>query len=388
MNSSIHAPRDEATESLRREVGGFLDGIITNDVRRMMEESGEEHSREITQAVGRAGYLGLAWPKRIGGRGRGHLAQAIVFEESSYRRAPVLGAVLSQIVGSTLAALEPQEKRTKQVIGGLRDGSLNICVGYTEPKVGSDLASLETTAVKRGDKYVINGTKAFQSVGHLSDLYYVAVRTDSTVERHEGISMMLVDAESEGISVKPVHTCGGFRLNEVHYQDVAVDASCIVGGLNKGWSVLGTSLTFGRTVPWRVGQVRRLADQIVAIYTGFPSSEEKERWRAAVTNAVSRAHAATLMVYHVLDLEEKGEIPMGPAASSKLFISELIPQLAGMAMDMLGADGYRSVNSEGAPLRGEIEWAYRQFQERRWAEGATEIQRGVIAKDGLGLPRR
>lgn len=373
-------------ESVRRRAREFFAREATCEVLATMERDQQEHSREFTQKVGSAGLLGLAWPESAGGRGAGQVAQAIVNEEGSYHRAPIVGSILSQIVGSTLNSLE-QTDRSREVIGGLRDGSTSICLGYTEPRRGSDLAHLETTAVSDGDSFVVNGHKAFQSAGHLADYMFLAARSNPETDSHNGLTMFLVPANTPGIEVKPSYTLGGLHVNEVIYTDVRVHAETMVGELDGGWEVLRVALTFGRTVPWRVGQARRLRDQILAAMK-LSGSKERERMRDAVARACMRVDVASLLVYRVLWMVDNGAIPMREAAISKLYISQLIPELAELATRVLGSNAVRGANHPDADLRGEIDWAYRHFVERRWAEGATEVQRDIIARGALAMPRR
>ncbi len=372
-------------EKVREHARAFFAREATPEVLEAMERDQQEHSLEFTQKLGEAGLLGLAWPETSGGRGAGQVAQAIVNEEGSYHRAPIVGSILSQIVGSTLDAIE-QTERSRTVLRGLRDGTTTICLGYTEPDRGSDLAHLETTAFADGDHFVVNGRKAFQSVGHLADYMFLATRTNLDSEPHKGLTMFLVPANLPGMKVVPTYTLGGLHVNEVIYSDVRVPAEAMVGDLDGGWQVLRVALTFGRTVPWRVGQARRLRDQILAAMR-LASSKERDFVRDGVVRACMRVDVASLLVYRVLWMVDNGAIPMREAAISKLFISELIPELAELATRVLGGNSIRSVNHRDAELRGEIDWAYRHFVERRWAEGATEVQRDIIARDALSLPR-
>ena len=221
-----------------------------------------------------AGWVGISWPKEYGGRGASFMQQVIFDEEYFRARAPILpGASAINLLGPTLiqCGTEAQKKRH---LPRILAGEERWCQGFSEPGAGGDLASLRTRAVDRGDHFVVNGQKVWTSGAHFADWCFLLVRTDPDAPKHHGISYLLVDMKTPGITVRPLVLLNGHRhFNEVFFEDVVVPKENLVGELNEGWKVAITTLMFERSGAGgrdHAAQIARLAE----LAKQFPSRQE------------------------------------------------------------------------------------------------------------------
>src|SRR5205807_734549 len=240
----------------RREFRAWLDANLPDDLK--VEDAQEqrvspdrdtlEKRRAWQKKMQAAGWVGLSWPKEYGGRGASFMQQVIFDEEYFRARAPILpGTVGMSLLGPTLIhwGTEAQKKRYLPKILSCDE---IWCQGYSEPGAGSDLAGLRTRAVDKGDHFLVNGQKVWTSGAHFADWCFLLVRTDPEAPKHHGISYLLVDMRTPGITVRPLVLLNGHRhFNEVFFEDVAVPKDNLVGPLNQGWKVAITTLMFERS---------------------------------------------------------------------------------------------------------------------------------------------
>jgi hypothetical protein len=234
-----------------------------------------------------AGWVGISWPKEYGGRGASFMQQVIFDEEYFRARAPVLPAASAlNLLGPTLIHWGTEEQKRRHLPRILSADAL-LCQGYSEPDAGGDLASLRTRAVDRGDHFVVNGQKVWTSGAHFADWCFLLVRTDPDAPKHHGISYLLVDMKTPGITVRPLVLLNGHRhFNEVFFEDVVVPKVNLVGPLNEGWKVAITTLMFersgagGRDHAAQIARLTELAKQ-------FPTRQEPA-WKAPSSNCSAR----------------------------------------------------------------------------------------------------
>src|SRR6188474_3848168 len=229
----------EEQEALRKEIRAYFEKLLTPEIRAALAKEhgvGATH-RKVVRQMGADGWLGIGWPKQYGGQGRSAIEQFIFFDESMRAGAPVPMLTLNS-VGPTIMAFGTDEQKA-DYLPRILSGDIHFCIGYSEPGAGTDLASLQTRAVRDGDEYVINGQKMWTSLASDADYCWLAVRTDPEAPKHKGISMLIVDLKSTpGITIEPLHLLSSHDINAVYYDNVRVPAENLVGGENNGWSLI------------------------------------------------------------------------------------------------------------------------------------------------------
>ena len=218
------------------EVNEFLDQEWTADLRATIGDPTTDtmdEERGFRRLLADRGWLTMSWPAEYGGQERSLEEQYLFWEAMNYAGAPQ-ATVATQQVGPTLMRFGTDEQQ-ERFLPPIARGEVEFALGYTEPDAGSDLASLQLRAVKDGDDYILNGIKRFTSGAHRSEYVWLATRTDPDAPKHRGVSMMLVDMQSAGITVKPLWTMAGYRTNEVYFEDVRVPTNVLVGEENRGW---------------------------------------------------------------------------------------------------------------------------------------------------------
>jgi len=227
----------EAQRALEAELRTYFAGLLSTSEREAMltERHGEVY-RSVVTRMGRDGWLGVGWPREYGGHGFGAVEQQIFVNEAARADVP-LPYVTLQTVGPTLQAFGTPEQK-ERFLPRILAGEIHFAIGYTEPEAGTDLAALRTSAVRRGDEYVVNGQKIFTTGAHDADYIWLACRTDQDAPRHKGISILIVDTTDPGFSWTPIITCdGAHHVNATYYSDVRVPANLLVGAENDGWRV-------------------------------------------------------------------------------------------------------------------------------------------------------
>ncbi len=386
-------------ESFRQEIRDFLrvelpPGWAESGGAGPLGEGGEERwefLRQFQRKLASKGWLTLAWPQEYGGMAAGVMTQVIYNEEMAYHRAPTQVGVGPDRVGPTII-LYGTEKQKAQHLPGIASGETVWCQGFSEPGAGSDLASLQTRAVADGDSFVINGQKIWTSLAHRADWCILLARTDPQAPKHKGISYFLVDMRTPGIRVRPlIDLLGRHTFNEVFFEDVRVPRDCLVGEENRGWYVAAATLDFERSGINRVVAGIRLYEELVEY-----AAQKRVNGRRLIDLAPVRHKLAEigieftvgrLLAYRVASMQARGQVPNAEASMSKLFGSELQQRLASAGLSILGLAGQLAPGQGAAPLGGGLEQYYLFASALTVAAGTSEIQRGIIAGRGLGLPR-
>ncbi|MFN0096000.1 MAG: acyl-CoA dehydrogenase family protein, partial [Dehalococcoidia bacterium] len=299
-----------------------------------------EADRAYEKRLAKNGWLTMAWPKEFGGLAASHLEQLIFREESAYAGAPGGGGQGISMVGPCLM-VHGSEKQKLEHLPKIASSEVHWGQGFSEPGSGSDLASLQTRAVRDGDDFVINGQKIWTSGAHHADWFHVLTRTNPDAPKHRGISYFLVDAKTPGITVRPlINMLGDHEFNEVFFEDVRVPAENMMGEENRGWYVATTLLDFERSgVTWSASG-RRQIEQLVRY-----GKEAKGRHGRLVDDPVVRngladlrigTEAARFLSYRVVWMQSQGRVPNHEASMSKAFGSELGQKFANFGMKMIG----------------------------------------------------
>jgi alkylation response protein AidB-like acyl-CoA dehydrogenase len=384
-------PEDEAFRSELRSFlaaewpGGTGDASVDSD-----EEFAIERAFEKKLAL--RGWLTLAWPREYGGREARHVTQAIMKEECSYFRAPTGGGPGGQatgLVGPAIMAYGTDDQK-RRFLPPIASGDAYWCQGFSEPGAGSDLASVQTRAVRTGDDYVINGQKIWTSGAAYADWMHMLARTDPEAPKHKGISYFLVDMKSPGLSYRPItEITGRSGFYETTLEDVIVPRENLLGPENAGWRVATTTLNLERSGIARIGAVRRWFDDVVVHLGSANGRQAMERPRAGLKLAEHRIEieVGRWLAYRVAWLQDRGASPDYAASQSKVFATEIAQRFANCAVNLLGPGGGLAPSSPWAPVDGRVNFLYELTAHWTISAGTSEIQRNVIAQRGLGLPR-
>jgi alkylation response protein AidB-like acyl-CoA dehydrogenase len=379
-----------ADERLRGEIRQFLrynlpqEWTVRND-REAETDADFALSRNLARGLAARGWLTLAWPRAYGGQAASAIAQMIYNEELGYAGAPLGFGFGPNLVGPTLMVWG-SDKQKERHLPSIARGDVLWCQGFSEPGAGSDLASLETRAVLSGDDYVINGQKIWTSEGHRADWMILLARTDSQAPKHRGISYFLVDMRSPGVSVQPlVNLMNSHAFNQVFFDNVRVPRANLVGEENRGWYVATTTLDFERSGINRVSWARRQFEDLIAYLATAGGTSIATRARLGEISI--ELEVAKLLCYRVAFLQSRGAVPNYESSMAKLFGTEVIARFADAAVGILGLVGQLEPGSVAAALQGRLERTYLAGTSYTIAGGTSEVQRGVIATRGLGLPR-
>ena len=376
-------------EQLRKDYRERLEAVMTPERRAAvagLTEGGAAMS-ECRRALGAAGLLGVAWPVEYGGSGLTALEQYIFGEEARRVNAP-LPMITLNTVGPTLIQYGTDEQKDTFLPAILR-GEIDFAIGYSEPGAGSDLASLRTTAVRDGNEFVINGAKMFTSGAEFADYIWLAARTDPEAKKHKGITVFIVPTDSPGFSWKPLHTMPGVSTYYTFYDDVRVPETAIVLGENQGWKLVTNQLNLERAALGNLGALEPLFAKTLEWARATPLDDGRVIDQPWVQQALARVEAQ-VAAYRLLNLRvnsnmSTGALGMGEASAAKVFGTELTQQVARELLDVVGQTGTRKGST--APLKGELESAYRLAVINTFGGGANELQRDIIAMAGLGMPR-
>ena len=349
-------------------------------------EEVRQFARAMARKLGERGWLSLTWPEEYGGRDASALFQVILAEELEYRGCPGLDIFGVGMISPTLLSFANVEQK-REHLPRIAGGETFWCEMFSEPGVGSDLASLGTGAVEDSDFYVINGQKVWTSGAHQADWGAILVRTDRDLPKHRGLSFFLVDMKTPGISVRPLlNMAGDHESNEVFFDDVRVPKRNLVGDKNQGWPVVLGLLNFERAtaVPFHAA-ARHHLDEVVRYAGGMKSLSPV--LRRSLTELMIQCEIARILTYRVAWLQGRGLPFDAEAATVKLFSTELNQRVAGVAMGVLGLYSGLMEGSKWARLDGRAAWYWLRSVGNTLEAGSSEIDRDIVALRGLGLPR-
>ncbi len=381
-------------ETLRQEVRGFLKQHLDGDGDEASFGGGSdeafEKARQFNSALAERGWIAPAWPKEYGGLGASITEQMVFNEEFGYHGAPDTGTRGFGVgmIGPTLI-IHGNEDQKRNYLPKITSGEHIWCQGYSEPGAGSDLASLQTRAIRDGDDYVINGQKIWTSGGHRANQMFCLVRTDPEAPKHRGISFLLIDdiKNQAGLTIRPlVNMANRHAFNEVFFEDVRVPARNLVGEENRGWYVGMTLLDFERSGIGTTASQKHTLENLAAALRNGPA-DRRQTYRTKFADHVVANNVARFLGYRIGDMQSRGMVPNYEASVVKIFQSELGQRIYNFGVNMLGMSGQMVPEESRAPLGGNLPEAYLQAVPSSIYSGTNEIQRNIIATRGLGLPR-
>ncbi|HEY9231344.1 MAG TPA: acyl-CoA dehydrogenase [Blastocatellia bacterium] len=341
-----------------------------------------------------AGWIGIHWPKAYGGRGATLVEQTLFTEEMARASAPPLINVLGlSLLGPTLIAYG-NEAQKQRYLANILSADEIWCQGYSEPNAGSDLAALRTEAVRDGDYFIINGQKTWTSFGHRADWCFAVVRTDPDAAKHKGLTYILIDMHSPGVSVRPLkQMTGDAEFNEVSFRDVRVPVENVVGKINDGWNIAIATLMFERGTLGASLQItfKRQIERLIALSkviqrNGRPASEDPVI-RQKLAQIYAEIEIFRLNQMRTLTRMSKTGVPGPEGSIQKIFWSEMNQRMQQVAMEMLGPYGQLTAASDQAIDHGEWAHGYLRARGNTIEAGTSEIQRNIIGHFVLGLPK-
>ena len=350
------------------------------------------HSRPFLRALADRGWLTMTWPRGFGGQERSLMYTLVLFEELAS-----VGAPFGPLAGCNQTAegiiRYGSESLRREVLPRIGRGAATFWQGFSEPEAGSDLLSLKTEAVRRGDEYVIRGHKIWSSHAGIADYGLVLARTDPAARRHQGLSMFVVDNATPGMDIRPIGSLTGEVYHyEVFLDDVRVTAEYRLGKEGEGFTQLlrglDTDRFWGRF--YKAPMLRRVLGELVqyanaTVRAGMPLA--RDPWiRRRLASLATDVQAVRLLFYRIAWMIRDGLPTPYETALAKVMADETGQAVAALGMDMLGLYGPLTPGSRWAKLNGSIQHLYQTSLGQTIAGGTSEILRSTVATRGLGLP--
>ena len=394
---------DEASKKLQADIAEFAKKELPEGFIRSISIEQEYQDFEFEMAMSKKlaqrGWLTMSWPKEYGGGGAGYFEQTVYEMETHYHYIPGVWMGVSGIqwVGPVLMSIGTEEQKKKyipMIASGEKDGVW--CTGYSEPNAGSDLANLQTRAVRTGDRYIINGQKVWTSKAHHARWCWLLARTvPMTQKKHHGLSLIIVDMRSPGITVRPIlNFYGKHHFNEVFFDNVEVPAANLVGTENRGWYHLMEALVHERRsfAPCIYGSSKRVVEELVECvrntkHEGKPLSQNISVRNQLASIAID-LESLKLFAFQITWLVAQGGMPIYEASRNKLLADHLGQRIALTGAEILGA--YSQIDPDAkllARFNGDIQGWHLGFPGGQIAAGTSEVEKSVIAQFKLGLPK-
>ena len=365
--------------AFRDEVRGWLAANLPRELKEKVERYEHLSKEDLLRwhkILAKKGWVAPAWPKEWGGTGWNVVQRYMFEEELGYVGGPPLIPFGLQMCAPVLLAFG-SEAQKKRFLPRIYQGEDFWCQGYSEPGSGSDLASLKTKAVRTENHYVVNGQKIWTTLARYADWIFCLVRTDASGKRQDGISFLLMDMKTPGITVRPLMLMdGAHEVNEVFFDDVKVPAENLVHEEGKGWTVAKYLLGYERMNTGRIGESRR---QLAALKKLAAGKMADVRWRDRLTRVEVELMALEITNLRFLDrMRRTGQPPGADVSMLKIKGTEIQQGLTELALDAMDP----AANDEfSVALRNR----YLSMRKTTIYAGSNEIQRNIISKMTLGL---
>jgi alkylation response protein AidB-like acyl-CoA dehydrogenase len=336
------------------------------------------HNEGIYKSMAELGWLGVSIPQEYGGSGGGLVDLCLFLEETARGQAPIGGFGVSMIVAGAYERFGTDEQK-QQILGGCINGSVEA-IAMSEPEAGSDVGALQCRAERSNGGYVLNGQKTWISEAHLADHILIVCRTDKSGSKHEGISMLSVPREAEGVDIRPIKTMGGDIVNDVFLTDCYVPAENLLGVENEGWTQLMAGLNVERLIlaASLLGQAQRAFDDLLSYVKerkqfGKPIGSF-QALKHRIADLATEVECCKLLTYDVAKGVDDNPGKMFPreASMAKLKVTETAKRVALEGMQMMGGYGYAT--------EYDMERHVRTSLVSTIYGGTSEIQREIVAK--------
>jgi alkylation response protein AidB-like acyl-CoA dehydrogenase len=376
MDFSLSDEQEDFVDAIRR----FCDHECgTRDQRERLTDSYRKHHNfDIYEQMAELGWLGITIPEEYGGSGGSMLDACVFMEETSRALAPIGGYATTLIVAGATKRFGSEEQK-EDILGGIAAGAVEA-IAMTEPEAGSDVGALTTSAERVDGGFVLNGQKVFISNAHIADHILVVCRTSEGSTKHQGLSMIWVPREAEGLEIVPIETMGGEETNHLYLTDVEAPAEAVLGEVDQGWTQLMAGLNVERLIlaATMLGVAQLVFDEVI-VYV----KERKQFGRPIgsfqalqhkIADMATEIEAARLMTRWVASLTDEDPDKMLPreASMAKLYVTEVTKRAAVDGMQMMGGYGYAS--------EYDMERLVRTAMVSTIYGGTSEIQRNIIAK--------
>jgi alkylation response protein AidB-like acyl-CoA dehydrogenase len=385
----------ESEEAFRKEVRAWIERNLPDDLKGKAFAASRADVDEVRRlrawqkTMAEAGYVGMDWPREFGGRGAPITEMLILYQEMARAESPQLvnRGGLSMLGPTLMKHGTPAQQ--KRFLENILTADELWCQGFSEPNAGSDLANLSTRAVRDGDDFVVNGQKVWTSMAHVADWCFLLVRTDPNASKHKGISFLLVDMKSPGISIRPLRQITGeAEFNEVFFDSVRVPAGNLVGKPDEGWAVAITTLAYERDL---LTFIRHISLRN-ALHRLLRLTQERGRGadpivRQKIASLWIGEQALALNGYRSLTRILRGGQPGPEGSTSKLFWSHLDQELALTATEIIGPYSQIAHGSDRAPDDGQWEFYELLARGSGIRAGTSEILRNILGERVLGLPK-
>jgi len=340
-----------------------------------------------------AGYVGITWPKAVGGQGGTAMQQIIFNQEEGKVGAPTgLYAIgLGMCIPTVFSHAATPDIAARYVPPAMA-GSEVWCQLFSEPAAGSDLAGIRTRAERDGDDWIINGQKVWTSGAHLSDYGIIVTRTDASVPKHKGLTMFIVDMKAPGVDIRPIRQMsGGSEFNEVFFTDVRIADTHRLGGVGEGWKVSLTTLMHERVAvggkPASAPGVQEMIELARAIETDAGNALEQSHVRQKIAEAYIADRGIALTRMRTISALSSGRTPGPESSISKVVVAKTMQDMGAFATEMADSAGaMMGADVPALPHMARFQMSYIGAAGLRIAGGTDEILRNIIAERVLGLP--
>lgn len=387
-----------AETEFRRGLRAWLADALPEGWGRTIFEPEDEHDRAMfrldwEKKLHAGGWSGLTWPREYGGRGATLVERAIFAEEMARAHAPESINIIGHNLAGTTILHHGTDAQKARFLPRIMSSEDVWCQGFSEPNAGSDLAAVRTRAELKGDRFIVNGQKIWTSFAQYAQWCFALVRTDPDLPKHKGLSFLLIDMASPGVSIRPLRQISGeCEFNEMFFDDVEVPAENVVGALNDGWRIAMTTLAYERGPEDALGRQIRFKQELetlLATLSAQPRGDGKAiddpAVRQNLARAVTEVEVMRLNALRSFSKYLNGE-ERGPDASLiKLYWSHAAQRLYETALDALGP--LAPLCGTQAPAGGRFALSYLQSKAFSIYSGSSEIQRNIIAERMLGLPK-
>ncbi len=384
----------EAERAFAREVEEFLDEHATPDVADVCRENMAQivdtpERRGFMARLAERGWLGMSWPREYGGQEKPGIYEYILNEALARRGAPQIGKGVG-IIGKTLIR-HGSEKLKREFLPQIIRGEIEFAVGYSEPQAGSDAANMQLRATRVENGWRLDGQKTWTTSAHFADWYWVGARTNFE-KKHDGISLFLVPMNHAGLEIRATWTMGDERTNEVFFNDVFVPDDYMVGEEGRGFRYISEALDLERFTLFTFSPIEQKFEEVVDHVReeerdGVPLRDDPVI-RQRIAQLATQMEVARVLGLRFVSESMKGDKPPTCEASEyKLYATQLSQRVANAALDIGGPGAQLRVYTSEAPLRGRPEMSYRYSVIDTIGGGASEIQKNIIARRKLGLPK-